>query len=160
MQNKKSPHAAAAQAIRTALKSTGLRCRVTSHCFFMGDAVDVTIFDARPELMALVQKLCRRYQEGHFDGMTDCYEYSNTNSDLPQVKFVHVINDVSDATLQEVYDYLRQHFAGGDELPPLYADGAQLQFADTWADTLVHRMFARADSPYWAHVAKQRQAAA
>lgn len=36
-----------------------------------------------------IYKLVSKFQYGHFDGMTDMYEYSNTRSDIPQSKYVH-----------------------------------------------------------------------
>lgn len=35
-----------------------------------------------------VDKLVSKYQYGHFDGMIDLYEYSNTRDDIPQAKYV------------------------------------------------------------------------
>ena len=44
---------------------------------------------------------------GHFDGMTDCYEYSNTNDDLKaQVKYIFVENIPSDKMVENILQFV------------------------------------------------------
>jgi glyceraldehyde-3-phosphate dehydrogenase/erythrose-4-phosphate dehydrogenase len=83
-----SEHARAARAIRSELKRRFQKCSfsVTSKSFSMGNAVYIswTNGPSQEEVNALVDK----YQYGHFDGVTDCYEFSNKRTDIPQTKFV------------------------------------------------------------------------
>lgn len=85
-----SEHAAAAKAIRTELKANGINARVRASTGSMTSSVNVDIEqDLTPAAIEEIKTFCNRYQMGHFDGMTDMYEYSN-RQDLPQVKFVFV----------------------------------------------------------------------
>lgn len=87
--------AQAAKAIRQELKAKfpNVTFKVRSRNFSMGDAVDIYYTDAMPskEVDAVVHK----YQEGHFDGMTDMYEYDNMCKDMPQAKYVHVNREIT-----------------------------------------------------------------
>ena len=87
-----------------------------------------------------IKAYCNQFQYGHFDGMTDCYEYSNNRDDLPQAKFVFVNNGRTDADRQKAYDYLRANFAGYDDKPENYEDAANLQGQTEWVSTEVHQV--------------------
>lgn len=39
-----------------------------------------------------VDEITKKYQKGHFDGMIDSYEYTNTNKDIPQVYYINLSN--------------------------------------------------------------------
>lgn len=104
-----SNHAAAAAAIRAELKKHGLKARVRSRSFSMGDAVDVDVYaDLMPAARKEVEAFCGQFQYGHFDGMQDLYEASNRRADLPQSKFVHVTVHYSD----EIKAAAREYIAG------------------------------------------------
>lgn len=100
-----STHAAAAKAIRTELKKNGIQARVTCKSYSGGDSVSVSINNQAPWVVAKIENFCNQYQMGHFNGMEDLYEYSNT-SDLPQVKFVFVNNNYSDDVKKEAREYI------------------------------------------------------
>jgi|GEM_PF-1753200 len=53
----------------------GHKFSITSETFSGGDSIDVRWEDGA--LYDDVNKIVKKYQEGHFDGMTDMYEYSN-----------------------------------------------------------------------------------
>lgn len=105
--------AKAAKAIRAELKAIGVKARVKSQTYSGGDSVDVYTTDLTPEVMAQVNTICKKYQEGHFDGMTDCYEYTNTNSELTaQVKYVFVENSASDDMITNILNWIDSKDAG------------------------------------------------
>ena len=101
-----STHAACAAAIRKELKAAfpnekfNVRARTAS----MMTAVDVYIGDYveteqanswgdkidQSDVMKKANQIVSKYKYGHFDGMTDSYEYSNNRKDIPQVKYVSV----------------------------------------------------------------------
>lgn len=88
-----TPHAAAAKALRAELKVAfpNDKFSVRSESFSMGNAVTVYYPNGfSTHEVKRVEAIAQKYQEGHFDGMTDSYEYSNCRDDIPQVKFVHV----------------------------------------------------------------------
>ena len=103
----KSNHAAAAAMIRAELKRRGFKCSVTSESYSMGNSVRVRIVgDLMPATVKAINAYCDQFQYGHFDGMIDCYEYSNRRDDLPQSKYVHVEIEYSEAIKSEVKAYL------------------------------------------------------
>ena len=103
----KTQAAQAAAMIRAELKKNGIKAQVKSRNFSMGDAVDVRLLaDYCPATVAKITEFCGRFQYGHFDGMTDMYEYSNRNDAIPQAKFVHVETRYSDELRAAARDYV------------------------------------------------------
>jgi hypothetical protein len=133
--------AQAAKLIRQALTAQGLVVRVKSRNFSMGDAVDVHMTDQWPEIAKLVRAYCGRFQYGSFNAMEDMYEYTPKNSDLPQAKFVHVSNEISDAMREAIYQHIRTAWGGGETLPATYAEGRNERFNDTYVQDFVYRLF-------------------
>jgi hypothetical protein len=87
-----------AKAIRAELKKefSGIKFQVTSKSYSGGNSVDVFWIDG-PSTDS-VRKVIGKYQYGHFDGMTDCYDYSNRRENIPQVKFVFANRRMSSET--------------------------------------------------------------
>ncbi len=139
----KTRSAQCAAAVRAELKKAfpDLKFRCTSQNFAGGNAVRVEYEDQTSETHKAVEKLLAKYEYGSFNGMEDLYEYSNVRNDLPQVKYLHVTNNMSDQKRQELYSRLRQNWAGGEELPEKYDDGANLNFQGEWVSTWVWRGF-------------------
>lgn len=102
-----SDHAAAAKMIRAELKKNGIAATVRARSYSGGSSVDVTITeDVLPATKHAVEEFCSRFQQGHFDGMTDSYDYSNRRDDLPQVRFVFVRVDYSDELRTAAREYV------------------------------------------------------
>jgi hypothetical protein len=59
----------------------------------------------------MVEPLINEYQYGHFDGMIDCYEYSNNRNDIPQVKFVFANREYSDEIVYSTAVAAKNHYA-------------------------------------------------
>lgn len=99
----KSTHAQAAAEIRKALKSEfpQVKFKVRSESFSMGDAVRITWDDGPTE--NAVREFTDKYQIGHFDGMTDMYEYSNRQEGVPQVKYVQTSRTMTDKLKDQLY---------------------------------------------------------
>lgn len=91
-----STAANAASAIRAELKKKfpNIKFSVRSENYSGGNSVRVGWVDgpSQDEVKSLVSK----YQQGHFNGMEDIYEYSNSREDIPQVKYVFANRDMSD----------------------------------------------------------------
>lgn len=97
-----SESARCAKAIRTELKAAfpGIKFRVVSDNFANGNSVDVSWIDG-PKTED-VREITDKYQYGHFDGMTDMYEYSNSRKDIPQSKFVNCSRSMSDEAKEAI----------------------------------------------------------
>ncbi len=109
--NKKlSGHAAAAKAIRNELKNTypEIKFSVTSESFSMGNSVHISWYDG--PTTNEVDSIVKKYQYGHFDGMTDMYEYSNDRDDIPQTKYVQTSRTMSDETKEILTPFIEEIF--------------------------------------------------
>jgi hypothetical protein len=84
-----------AAAIRVELKAAfpDVKFSVTSSTFSMGDSVNIRWTDG--PAYDVIDAIISKYQYGHFDGMTDMYEYSNRVAGIPQAKYVHAQRSMS-----------------------------------------------------------------
>lgn len=104
------------------LKSRGIACRVRSENYSMGNSVNVYVTDQPPEVIAELKSEFAKYKYGYFDGMTDCYEYSNSRDDIPQTKFLFIENGYSAERKQAAYKYLRATISGYEAFPAEYSE--------------------------------------
>lgn len=133
-----STHAAAAKAIRQHLKERGIAGRVRSDAYSGGDSVNVSLHDQPPAVVDDVRAFAGAYQYGQFDGMTDCYNYTNRREDLPQVSFVSVDACYSAELRQAAWDELRRYIDEAAELP---ADYTKLTSERVWGDYATSLVF-------------------
>lgn len=108
MAKTKSQQALAAQEIRTILKAAfpTVKFSVKSQGYSMGDNVDVRYTDGplREDVMDLI---CQ-YQYGHFNGMEDIYENTNSRDDIPQTKYLFVDRDYSPEVMKKAAEEINQ----------------------------------------------------
>ena len=99
-----STAALAAKAIRIELKKAfpGTKFSVRSEIYSGGDSVNV--FWKNGPTTSVINAIIKKYQYGHFDGMTDCYEFSNRRNNIPQVKFVFANRSVDHSLLDQTTD--------------------------------------------------------
>lgn len=96
-----------AKAIKQELKAIGIKASVKSQNYSGGDSVNVYVNDLNPEMNKKVSDICKKYEMGHFDGMTDCYEYSNINNNLvAQAKYIFIENTPTDETIEKILTWL------------------------------------------------------
>lgn len=110
----KTQAAQVASTIKKHLKQHGIDCRVKSDNFSGGDSVNVYIHDVLPATLAMIKDYCSQFEYGHFDGMTDCYEYSNSRGDIPQTKYLFVNPEYSDELHQECWKWLIDYYQFND----------------------------------------------
>lgn len=98
----KTQSAQAAALIRKELKVNfpGVKFSVRSENYSMGSNVSIAWIDG-PTSKA-VEEFTNKYQYGHFNGMEDIYEYSNSRDDIPQAKFVHTSRKMSDGVREQI----------------------------------------------------------
>jgi hypothetical protein len=131
-----SNHASAAKLIRAKLKEHGIKAKVRASSASMTSSVDITILqDLSPAALEEVKSFCNRFQSGHFDGMTDSYEYSNSRDDIPQVKFVFISVEYSDEIKAKAKAYIAD-INGIDEYDRDRYEWMALNgsWGDFWAD--------------------------
>ncbi len=121
-----SAHAATAKSIRNELKQTFplITFTVKARSFAGGNAVDVQWIDG--PTYDTVMKIVSKYQYGHFDGMRDCYDYTNSRDDIPQVKYVHVRRDISETIIEQVFNELKSSYVGWGNLKSAYETSFEL----------------------------------
>ena len=131
-----SSHAAAAKAIRQELKEAfpETTFSVRSKSYSGGSSVYADWTDGpRSED---VHKIIDKYQYGHFDGMIDLYEYSNTRDDIPQVMFVLPQRSMSDELGARIKKDIGKRF-GVD----MDNEKAVLETFHDWPDSVIYREF-------------------
>lgn len=101
-----STHSAAAKQIKAELKAAfpSVKFSVKSDIFSGGDAVRIRYEDGPTTKQ--VDEIVGKFQEGSFNSYEDLYEYDNRNEDLPQVKYVQVARDKSEAKKAEVMEMI------------------------------------------------------
>ncbi len=106
-QKQRSLHAACAQEIRRELAKAfrGVKFSVVARCYSGGNSVSVDWIDGptRKEVAGITCK----YQQGHFDGMSDCYNYSSADDSLPQVKYIFLLRKYSVLIQKIAFDVLK-----------------------------------------------------
>jgi copper chaperone CopZ len=88
----KSQSALCAKAIKSEIKKLypDAVVKVSSSRFSMGDSVDAIVYGVDESEKEKIREIGSKYQYGHFNGMEDIYENSNSRDDIPQAKYVHV----------------------------------------------------------------------
>ena len=138
----KSEHAAAAQAIRQDLNKAwpGVKFQVTSQGYSMGNSVSVRWMDG--PTAAEVGAITGRYQAGHFDGMQDLYEYSNSRGDIPQAKHVLTSRSMSDETRADLLRYVVERYFSPDEREGV-TENTRIPNGYDYVQTYVYREFSK-----------------
>ena len=132
-----SEHAKAAKIIRQELKAHGIKGSVTSSSYAGGTSIRVNVENLEPWVLESIKRFTSKFEYGHFDGMTDCYEYSNNRDDIPQVKYLFVNCSYSDELRQQAYDYLRANWAGYEDHPEQYSEAINLRGTSRWVNDVV-----------------------
>jgi len=135
----KSTPAAAASLIRAELKVAfpGIVFQVRSDNKG-GSSVRVSWIDG--PVTEAVAAITGKYEMGHFDGMVDCYEYSNRRSDIPQVKFCFENREMSKAIEVAIKENICQKFG----IAELNNKTAQEHF-NAYPEQVIYRAFAEVD---------------
>lgn len=132
-----SSHASAAKMLKAELSKAfpGIKFSVTSSSYSGGDSLRVHYEDGPSP--RIVEEISGKYQAGHFDGMTDMYEYSNTREDIPQTKFVFVERKMSKETRATIDAAYLEKFGVAN---------------DDYGDRTAHRLFQKCSFPAGAKI--------
>ena len=139
----KTEAAKAAQMIRTELKANfpGIKFSVRSENYAGGNSIRVSYTDG-PKAEA-VEEITAKYEMGTFNGMEDIYEYSNTNDDLPQCKYLFVNREAGEATETMIRTYV-------ERTAPVNIDGWELE---QWKNRDYRKIFSETAYPERIHTA-------
>lgn len=91
-----------------------IKFTVRSENYSMGNSIDVSFSD-RYDLLKEIEDKLNKYQDGKFDGMTDCYDYSPNPHNLPRTKFLFIKCEVSNDLKDKIYTKLAENFGISDK---------------------------------------------
>lgn len=138
----KSTHALCASAIRRELKEAFplIKFSVCSESYSGGNSVRVNWTDG--VTTAQVDKIIDRYQYGHFNGMEDIYEYSNSIANLPQVKYTFSNRELSKEVRQKAFEHIKATYANCENITSEndYCEGCR-----SYVSNLVYRLLSDKD---------------
>ncbi|MBU2701153.1 hypothetical protein Ga0466249_002267 [Sporomusaceae bacterium BoRhaA] len=121
--------AATAKAIRTKLKEVfpEVKFFVTSENFAGGDSVHISWIDG--PVTELVDRIVGQYEQGHFNGMEDIYEYRHLDTEklgCPGAKYIMTSREQSEERKTELQAHCRNRFNQSIE------EAFQQNYENTW----------------------------
>lgn len=142
-----STHAEAAKMIRKELKQAfpSTKFSVKSKTYAGGSSVDVSWENGPTQ--ASVRLIVIKYQYGHFNPMTDCFEFTNSGDDIPQVMYVQTYRVISECIQQEMLEWLKSNNSGFHDLPSIDHHSENLyNKKDVWrARDYINRILVKQD---------------
>ena len=100
---KLTPAAQVAKLLKAKAKSLKLEVKASSKNFSGGNSVDIKVLKGSDKSFNELKEYSSQFKSGHFDGMNDIYEYSNSRDDIPQTKYLFIDDDRATQIL-EYYD--------------------------------------------------------
>ena len=130
----KSIQAEVAQTIRKELKEKfpDIKFSVKSESFAGGNSVDIYYTNGVPA--DEVRKLVNKYESGHFDGMTDCYNYY-PNRDYPTAKYVMVNRKIT----EDIREKTKIDIAKRYGIKDINNEQEWFNKFQAWSNTVIHR---------------------
>ena len=110
MKKERTEHAEVAYRCKKYLKELGIKCSTRSSSYSNGSSVDVYMTDVHPQIRNDIESELKKYQDGHFNGMEDIYEYSANPENLPRVKYLFVNNEMSPNMHFKIAEFLQKKF--------------------------------------------------
>lgn len=141
----KSVQAQASTMIRKYLKANfaQYKFQVKSSSASMMTALNVYCENINPTHLKQIEEYVALFQYGKFDGMTDSYDYTNCNDDLPQVKYASVSckysKDLKDA-VEEKHINIATNADTLDHYDRSAIVRRYLQDAENWTGTQLNLM--------------------
>lgn len=129
--------ALAAKEIRKELKAAFMKVKfyVKSNNYSMGDSVAIDWVDG--PTADEVDNITAKYQYGHFNGMEDIYENSNSRDDIPQTKFVQLHREMSRETKAIIINEIKTVWAGMEN----FTEESWCEKAHCWGQQFIYRLF-------------------
>lgn len=129
-----SPWAEVAKLLRIELKAAfpETKFRIKSESYSMGNSVNIYWTDGPTRDQ--VREFAAKYEAGHFDGMTDCYNYNREDNGLPHTKYVMCNREMADETRARITAEIAKEY--GVDMEDHAAVHAKF---GSWADQVVYR---------------------
>lgn len=75
----------------------------------------------------MVEEITGKYKLGHFDGMTDSYEYSNRRHDVPQVSYVFLSRDISEDIYAAKFTEYKKYYLSWENITDMNDSSVPMQ---------------------------------
>ena len=140
MTKKVSKQAQVAKLLKQKGKELGLTLSAKSQSFAGGDSVDVDVSKGSDQAIKDLNDYSKQFVYGEFDGMTDYYDITNYNENIPQTKYLFIRDERAQTILKgldnEYWDY--SYSVNGKECGwYTFVNRAKDVFdRDTWQDVL------------------------
>jgi hypothetical protein len=90
MPKKISKYAQVAKLLKQKGKELGLTLSAKSQSFAGGNSVDVDVSKGSDQAIKDLNDYSKQFVYGKFDGMTDYYDITNWNENIPQTKYLFI----------------------------------------------------------------------
>ncbi len=77
--------------------------------------------------VAMVEEITNKYEMGSFDGMRDCYEFTNYRNDIDQVKYVFLSRDISEDIYEAKFTEYKKYYHDWENLKHLDDNSIHMQ---------------------------------
>lgn len=141
----RSDHARAAANLKRLLQAAGLRAKVRSSSFSMGDDVTAKVLtpDLTPEQREEWREIAERFSYSTFDPMTDCQGYKSDDygdawrQHFGRTKYCSIEFEQSDANKAAIIEFLGEEYADEYAYYRIWtgADCRAAEFWQHWAET-------------------------
>jgi hypothetical protein len=111
-------------------------------------------YNLRPSVAKEVRKSIYKYQTGVKNKSTNIYENNNTDNSIPQVKFIHLENQITPDMKEKIIEYINgKAVENSDSNIPLS------EMPDDYAPYLINKVFSEENSLFWKTLEENRQKA-
>ena len=104
MTKKLSDYAQVAKLLKQKGKELGLTLSATSQSFAGGNSVDVYVSKGSDTAIQELKDFSKQFVYGKFDGMTDYYDITNWNENIPQTKYLFIQDERAMTILKGLND--------------------------------------------------------
>ena len=104
MTKKLSNYAQVAKLLKQKGKELGLTLSATSQSFAGGNSVDVYVSKGSDTAIQELKDFSKQFVYGKFDGMTDYYDITNWNKNIPQTKYLFIQDERAMTILKGLND--------------------------------------------------------
>lgn len=120
----------ATKSIKTELKTIYPKTKfsLSTHVYANGTSIRVKWTDGAT--YEEIQNLIKKYQYGEYDPLEDCYRYTNTNDNLPQVKYVTAERTISEENYLIAFDLIKKCYEDCKDLADL--DTSYISLSNKW----------------------------
>ncbi len=121
----------------------------SNHSINGDDSVYIRGYNLRPSVAKDVKKVISKYQTGVKNNTTNIYEPINKDDTIPQVKFIHLENEITEDMKEKIIGYLNDKaIVNKDDTIPFK------DMPDNYAPYLINKVFSEENSPFWNNAKK------